>query len=152
MLRNRSLVPEESDSQMPASILPQKFRFCSGSLLPTELFHFQQDICSEKCLGIFFNPSSIQFLKLLVSASLCSFSILIHFLFKILLLLCIIMCGNLHVSSSHNLISTTPSYFFPGTNPENGVAVPKDSHERTLWEEGGTHVPSLNFKSCCFVH
>ena len=84
------------------------------------------------------------------SASLCSFSI--HFLFKILLLLCIIMCGNLHGSSSHNLISTTPSYLFPGTNPENEIAVPKDSHERTLWEEEVLHVPSLNVKSCCFVH
>lgn len=45
------------------------------------------------------------------------------------------MSGNLHGSSSQNLISTTPSYLFPGTNPENEVAVPKDSHERTLWEE-----------------
>ena len=61
-------------------------------------------------------------------------------------------CVNLHGSSSHNLISTTPSYLFPGTNPENEVAVPKDSHERTLWEEEVMHVPSLNFKSCCFVH
>lgn len=39
------------------------------------------------------------------------------------------MSGNLHGSSSQNLISTTPSYLFPGTNPENEVAVPKDSHE-----------------------
>ena len=135
---------------MPVSVLPQKFRFCSQSLLPTEIFHFQQDICSYKYFGIFFNLSSIQFLELLVSASLCSFSI--HFPFKILLLLCIIMCGNLHESSSHNLTPTTPSYLFPGTNPENEVAVPKDSHERTLWEEEVMHVPSLNFKSCCFVH
>lgn len=151
MLGDWFLAPEESDSKMPVSVLlPQKFRFCPYSLLPTEIFHFQWDSCSYNYLGIFFNLSSIQFLELLVSASFCSFSI--HFLFKILLLLCIIMCGNLHASSSHNIISTTPSRLFPETNPEKEVAVPKDSHERTLWEEEVMHVPSLNFKSCCFVH
>ena len=29
MLEDWSLAPEESDSQMPVSVVPQKFRFCS---------------------------------------------------------------------------------------------------------------------------
>ena len=138
-------------------ILKCQYQYCHKSLdfvlracCLQKFFTFSKTSALISILEFFFNLSSIQFLELLVSASLCSFSI--HFLFKILLLLCIIMCGNLHGSSSHNLISTTPSYLFPGTNPENEVAVPKDSHERTLWEEEVMHVPSLNFKSCRFVH
>ena len=108
-----------------------------------KFFTFSKTSALISIWEFFFNLSSIQFLKLLVSASLCSFSILTHFLFKILLVLCIIMCGNLHGSSSHNLISRFPSYMFPGTSPENEVAVPKDSHESGPFGRTGVHMSPL---------